>query len=134
MKKLLEVILPQPPSVNHYTKASRYGGRYLSKDAVAFKQDARRIIAVHAPQEPSKNRLVVKVIFGFKDDRRRDLDNFLKVTLDSLQGIVFADDSQIDVLLAKRGNKVAGGQVTVKIWERDDQHDEKLRGLTRRSR
>ena len=118
MKKLLEVILPQPPSVNHYTKASRYGGRYLSKDAVAFKQEARRIIAVHAPQEPSKNRLVVKVIFGFKDDRRRDLDIFLKVTLDSLQGIIFADDSQIDKLIVDRGNKVVGGQVTVKIWER----------------
>ena len=109
--------MPQPPSVNHYTKASRYGGRYLSKEALAFKKETHRRIAPFAPQEPSKNRLVVKVIFGFKDDRRRDLDNYLKVTLDSLQGIVFADDSQIDVLLVKRGNKVAGGQVMVKIWE-----------------
>ena len=118
MKKLLEVILPQPPSVNHYTKAGRHGRRYLPKNVVAFKQEARRIIAVHAPQEPSKNRLVVKAIFSFKDNRRRDLDNYLKVTLDSLQGIVFADDSQIDVLLVKRGIKVAGGQAMVKIWEK----------------
>lgn len=118
MKKLLEAILPQPPSVNHYTKASRHGGRYLPKSVVAFKQEVRRIVAVHAPQPPSVGRLVAKVIFNFKDNRRRDLDNYLKVTLDSLQGIIFADDSQIDVLFVKRGNKVVGGQVMVTVWER----------------
>lgn len=118
MKKILDVILPQPPSVNHYTRASRHGGRYLSKEALAFKQETHRRVAPFAPQSPSENRLVVKVVFGFKDARKRDLDNYLKVTLDSLQNIIFADDSQIDVLLVKRGAKVAGGQVMIKIWER----------------
>ena len=119
MKKLLEVVLPQPPSVNHYTKAGRHGRRYLPKNVVAFKQEVRRIVAVHAPPAPSVGRLVFKAVFCFKDNRRRDLDNYLKVTLDSLQGIIFADDSQIDKLIVDRGNKVVGGQVMVKVWEKE---------------
>lgn len=125
MRKILDVILPQPPSVNHYTKASQHGGRYLSKEALAFKKETHRRIAPFAPQAPSNNKVVVSIIFCFKDARKRDLDNYLKVTLDSLQGIIFADDSQIDMLCIRRGEKVAGGQTIIKVWERAKQEKER---------
>jgi len=40
--------------------------------------------------------LDITLFFG--DKRRRDVDNFNKLVLDSLQGIVFEDDSQIQKL------------------------------------
>ena len=37
--------------------------------------------------------IVVRLFFG--DKRRRDFDNFHKISIDALTGIVFLDDSQI---------------------------------------
>ena len=42
----------------------------------------------------------VSVVFSFKDNRRRDVDNYLKSTLDCLTGYIYDDDSQITELHA----------------------------------
>jgi crossover junction endodeoxyribonuclease RusA len=39
--------------------------------------------------------LSVKISFYFKDKRRRDIDNYNKILLDALTGIVYSDDKQI---------------------------------------
>ena len=52
------------------------------------------------------------------DRRRRDLDNLLKCTQDSLAHAgVYEDDSQIDVLVVVRCNPVPSGRVTVRLQE-----------------
>jgi Holliday junction resolvase RusA-like endonuclease len=38
----------------------------------------------------------------FKDKRKRDVDNHLKSLLDSLEGIMFVDDSQIYEIIARK--------------------------------
>jgi Holliday junction resolvase RusA-like endonuclease len=48
--------------------------------------------------------------------RRRDIDNLLKCTLDSLEHArVFADDSQVDELYIERGEVTPGGALAIEI-------------------
>ena len=52
------------------------------------------------------------------DLRRRDLDNLLKPTLDALQHAgVYEDDSQVDLLMTRRGGVVPGGRLAVRMTE-----------------
>lgn len=76
-----------------------YRGRViLSEQGRAFKKEmAERL------QSIDNIRLLtgpvrVSVCFTFKDKRRRDIDNFLKATLDSFTGVLYKDDSQITEL------------------------------------
>ncbi len=50
------------------------------------------------------------------DRRRRDLDNLLKSVLDALEHAgVYADDSQIDLLVTKRREVVPNGRLLVRV-------------------
>lgn len=49
-----------------------------------------------------ENPISVVVEFYFKDKLRRDLDNFLKIVLDSMTGILWKDDSQIIELTLRK--------------------------------
>jgi crossover junction endodeoxyribonuclease RusA len=52
------------------------------------------------------------------DRRRRDLDNIQKALLDSLEHAgVYADDNQIDLLIARRQARFDGGQVLVRLGD-----------------
>ena len=48
--------------------------------------------------EPLEGDLIMNIILYFGDNRRRDIDNFHKLGIDALKGIVFTDDSQIQTL------------------------------------
>jgi crossover junction endodeoxyribonuclease RusA len=50
------------------------------------------------------------------DRRRRDLDNLQKAVLDSLAHAgIYADDSQVDLLVVRRREPLAGGKVRVRV-------------------
>jgi crossover junction endodeoxyribonuclease RusA len=52
------------------------------------------------------------------DRRRRDLDNLQKPVLDALEHAgIYEDDSQIDLLLTRRRDVVAGGRLDVQVDE-----------------
>jgi len=51
------------------------------------------------------------------DKRRRDIDNYNKILLDSLTGIVWEDDSQIDILTIGRDEVIKGGKVIITVRE-----------------
>lgn len=38
----------------------------------------------------------MNILLYFGDNRRRDIDAYLKILLDAMTGIVYEDDSQID--------------------------------------
>jgi len=68
--------------------------------------------------KPLTGPLVVLILAYPPDNRRRDLDNLIKATLDSLQGAnFFLDDSQIDKLSIDRMQIKKGGQLLVIIEE-----------------
>lgn len=87
------------------------GGGYLYPRVVAWEQQvsvfARQAMA---GRPPMKGDLAMTVLFVLPDHRRRDLDNLNKGIFDSLNGIVFEDDSQVvDLHLTKKVDKQAPG-------------------------
>ncbi len=112
----MEITLPWPPSVNHYWMRS--GNRcYVGSKGIAFRKDVLNCCNKIGITFKSTSRLCVEIQAFPPDKRRRDLDNLLKATLDSLQHAgVYADDNQIDQLRIDRKDLILG-QLIVKITD-----------------
>jgi crossover junction endodeoxyribonuclease RusA len=73
-----------------------YKGRFIvSEEGRRFKAHMNDHIENMSGLVIMKGPLRMSVVFSFKDKRRRDVDNYLKSTLDCLTGIIYDDDSQI---------------------------------------
>ena len=94
--KEIHLTLPVPPSAN---KCWEYGGGRVrtSKEALAYKQAVR--LLVREDLIPGNVALNVSV---YRPAKRGDLDNYLKVMLDALQGVLYTDDKQITEIHAFR--------------------------------
>jgi len=115
MTRQFDYILPWPPSVNRYWRAVN-GRAILSSEGRAYRN--RVILEIRA--KGTMPRLTGKVRVDIEacppDNRRRDLDNILKGSLDGLAYAgVYMDDSQIDYLRVKRGAVIANGALFVKV-------------------
>lgn len=58
----------------------------------------------------------MEITLFFKDKRRRDVDNYNKLVLDSLEGVIFEDDSQIQMLTIKKNFSAENPRAEVEIW------------------
>nr|WP_171457769.1 RusA family crossover junction endodeoxyribonuclease [Acinetobacter bouvetii] len=106
-------IATTPPSVNHYWERAGKGMR-LSDKARQF----HAVIRVLIPALRLTSRLKMEVTFHFPTYQKRDIDNHLKATIDSLVKCGFCeDDEQFDELHVKRGNVIKGGLIKLKVWE-----------------
>jgi len=95
------ILTGSPLSTQHiYRSACRgkFPTRYMTKQGKDLKEQY---------QLEAKNQYKGKVLSGdvemelvlfFKDKRRRDVDNYNKLVLDALEGIVFEDDKQVQKL------------------------------------
>ena len=111
--------------MNHYWKARACKGfvqHYISPDGRKFKEDLAAIIP---PGRQLCGPVSVSITLCMPDKRRRDVDNFLKATLDALQPKAILDDSQIVVLTISKtymkGNP--GTQITIRQCEEDSGHE-----------
>lgn len=95
--------LPFPPSLNRLWRSVPKRGVILSVDGRLYRKavvDALNAQATSLPVKTLTCRLAVRVE-GYAPDRRvRDVDNWNKAVLDSIEhsGLVFINDSQIDRL------------------------------------
>lgn len=115
--------LPFPPSVNHYWRS--VNGRVLiSKDGreyrkAVYKEVINQIQGLRIAGGvwfASPVRADVSIIAYMPDNRRRDLDNLLKASLDAIVSAgVIEDDSHIDRLKIERGEVIKGGKLVVFI-------------------
>lgn len=106
-------IATTPPSVNHYWERAGKGMK-LSDKARQF----HAVIRILIPALRLTSRLKMEVTFHFPTHQKRDIDNHLKATIDSLVKCGFCeDDEQFDELLVKRGNVIKGGLIRLKVWE-----------------
>lgn len=111
----LHLLLPYPPSVNHYWRHSR-GRHFISPAGVAFRAAVSAQLQAERHAGPITDRVHVDVLAHPPDRRRRDVDNVLKALLDAIvHGGVLADDSQIDRLSITRGEVVQGGACHVTV-------------------
>ena len=116
---LLNVVLLElayPPSANHYW---RYVNHQVLKsiEARAYIKDVGKIWMVSRQKAFTKDqRLKLEVLAMPKDKRKRDLDNLLKIICDSLESAgVFANDSQIDEIIIKRGQQHPDGKLLLTL-------------------
>jgi crossover junction endodeoxyribonuclease RusA len=120
MRKYKEVLeLPFPPSVNSCYRSiprGRICAVILSKDGRAYKDRIKRMLSDNSKLLTDK-RLMVSIRLFMPDRRKRDIDNYNKILLDSLTGIVWKDDSQIDILTISRDEIIKGGKAVINIRE-----------------
>jgi crossover junction endodeoxyribonuclease RusA len=109
--------LPYPPSLNMLYPSVRSGKRRLSARGKAYKQSVYYIVKQQKIEKLSGS---IRIIIHAcpPDNRRRDLDNIVKIIFDSLGNAgVFNDDSQIDDFRVIRKPKQKDGAVFVELSE-----------------
>lgn len=95
-----------PPSVNSWWKRNRNGGVRISDKAREFKQNVAYYVfwKYNFTKKPvfEKENLKVNLVLNFKSNVKCDIDNYCKGVLDSLTGILWADDKQISHLTIEK--------------------------------
>ncbi len=111
----MELVLPYPPSVNHYWRHFK-GRTLISREGRAYRQQVMTQCQGFGGRPPRDGRLALAMDAFPPDRRRRDLDNIQKSALDSMQHAgIYEDDSLIDLLLTRRRMPIPGGQLVVRI-------------------
>lgn len=118
MNTLVQLTLPYPPSTNRYWRTFR-GRTVPSKEATAFK----RIVKEAATEQDLCTgdvgvtiQLLPKLTAkGVASKVCLDIDNPIKVILDSIQGVYIENDRQVKMILAEYGDPVKDGGVIVTI-------------------
>lgn len=112
---MISITLPYPPSANRYWR--NYSGRtVVSAEAKAYKEQVALIANLSDLGSPLEGDVEI-TIHVYRPAKRRDLDNNLKVTIDSLQGILYENDSQICILHAYRHEDKNNPRVEVFVKE-----------------
>lgn len=122
---MITLTLPYPVSANRYwrtvvNKKTLRAMTFVSDEAKSFKSEVAWTAKAQGLRKPLRGpiELVVKLIP--KNGVCMDLDNALKVTIDALKGIAYADDSQVRRIDAERceANGVKS-QMLVTVRERE---------------
>lgn len=115
----LVLVLPWPPSVNHYWRhvvRGKFAQVYISAEGKAYRSAVAVCVRAAGIAGPLAGKLSVELLATMPDMRTRDLDNLPKALLDALTHAgVYGDDSQIDRLVVARAGVASPGSVEVRI-------------------
>lgn len=110
----MNLILPFPPTVNHYWKRGR-GRTYITAQGKAYAWEVAAIVKQARFKAPD-GFLSMTVMLYPPDNLVRDVDNYNKALLDSLvKAGAIKDDSLIKRLTVEMCEKRAGGAVEISI-------------------
>ena len=117
--KRIELTLPEPPSVNRIWRTGK-GRNYLSQEARDFKLAAQVAAAkqgyLTGGAFPFPAGVPIRVTLTWYRNRRAgDLDNRAKATLDCLNRVLWADDSQVVELHCFRQDAPKRGRVELLV-------------------
>ncbi len=112
--------LPSPPSVNEMYCQS-HGRRVLIRKGREYKRNAASI-AEAAGARPVSGDVCVTIEI-YRKRRAGDLDNTLKIILDSLKGVAWIDDSQVKRIVAERFEDKGNPRAEVMIWKPEATND-----------
>ncbi len=95
----MKITLPgEPKSTNHIYKMRSFGkfvSMYMSAEGKKIKSDYTILARSQFKQQPIADDLEITVTLYFGTKRKHDIDNYCKLLLDSLTGVLWVDDSQI---------------------------------------
>ena len=118
MSKLIngtvKLTLPFPPSSNRYWRKTRDGRVYVSDEAKAYKEE----VGLKTNRYAKLNGDLAFTATFYRPRKSGDLDNRIKILLDSLQGTIFADDKQIVEIHAYRFDDKENPRVELEITEK----------------
>lgn len=110
----MTITLPYPISANRYWRMWQ-GRMVVSTEARNYKEQAGWIAkGAGVDMITGDVALTVKV---FRPQKRGDLDNTLKVLIDSLKGVIFKDDNQVTEIHAYLDDDKHNPRVEVGIRE-----------------
>jgi crossover junction endodeoxyribonuclease RusA len=113
---LLKFELPYPPSINHYYLRTSSGVMIGAKGR-KYRHDVALLLSKYRDFYSDK-RLHVVIDAYPPDKRKRDIDNILKCSIDSMQHArLFYDDNQIDKLTVIRRHSIEFGRLEVSVSE-----------------
>ena len=102
----MKIILTGNPlstqSIYKYTCAGKFPRLYMTRQGKALKEQYQLEARNQYKKRPTSLNVEMIIVLFFKDKRKRDVDNYNKLVLDSLEGIVYQDDSQIQTLGIKK--------------------------------
>lgn len=107
----------RPPSVNTYWR--KWKNRMVISDkGREFKKQASILLSNDFLEDnPYNVPLKMSIELYFKDERRRDIDNYCKGILDSMTGIIYEDDEQIQELNLKKFTGTGEDRILIKVEE-----------------
>jgi len=109
-----------PVSLNAaYPTNFKTGRRFTSKAATAFKDETcviARLAANAARWESGSGPLGLRLVLWFPNKRRADIDNKIKLALDSIAGALGVDDAVFDELHVYRAGVSAEPRCEVTVW------------------
>lgn len=115
------LLLDYPVSANRYWRNMR-GRMVRSSEATAYKKLAQQL-AMIGRYKPLQGSVAVSLYLhtktkknGAASETRLDLDNCIKVALDCMNGIAYADDKQIIRIFAEIAEPMEGGGLSI-VWE-----------------
>lgn len=95
----------EPKSSQHiYKFHCRFGfpSGYMSAEGKILKEDYQWQAKSQWKDKPMDCALLVEIKLYFKRGGKHDIDNYGKILLDSLTGIVWSDDSQIEQMIVSK--------------------------------
>jgi len=95
----------------------KYISVYLTDDGKARKYQYQMEAKMQWKKPVLEGDLTVTIDLYFKDKRRRDWDNFNKIVMDSLEGICFKDDSQIQEAVVRKHIDKEIPRIEIEIYE-----------------
>lgn len=117
MKNKFAIVIPtKAVSVNQAYPTNKQGRRFLSKEGKALKEAIGYWCTGKIPWKLKKtDEFKLNLFFAFKDNRRRDLDDYFKLTIDALTNIAWLDDSQIKIIFAAIEQKREADYIKIMI-------------------
>ena len=134
---MMKYDIPMPPSINHYYFTAKIRNRlvrivgkagkefhatvkakYGADKPLFIKEEVLLFITIHnkanKPPKPTKNN---PNPIAEPTKARKDIDNILKPTLDSLIGIAYTDDKQVSTLIVKTGADTEIPYLSISVYE-----------------
>jgi len=118
MENIKLTVPGNPISVNHYLGNFVQGKRVVRFKTKKAKDYQKLIESLYEHKTLTKDKqLKVNIKLYFGDKRRRDIDNYNKTILDSMEGIVYEDDCQIKKLVVEKFVDKDNPRVEITIME-----------------
>lgn len=114
------ILRGKPISVNSlYNTICRnnFPTRYMTQKGKDLKTSYQWQVNSQYRGKIKKNSIGVNIDLYFSDNRANDIDNFSKLLLDSLTGIVFEDDRQINKLILTKNFNKENPRVEIEIYD-----------------